>query len=130
MPPPGPRTAGLALLALVALLAGCASPGPGALSVQLVSVPATASAGSTVEVTYRYSGDAAGVAHSDIHYGDRMPDPGVPSETAEGQLQSGGTYRASLVAAEAGTLFVRAHVIAEGRDLWSDEARVAVQPAP
>jgi hypothetical protein len=133
----------IALFAAFALIAGCAQnlqqppsePAPPAspqILISIVSAPSTAAAGSLVQISWRVaSSKMASTTHTAIHYGYSQvasdPTPAkyaYNSEILKGKLP--GDYTAGIKPDSSGTLYYRAHVIADGKSYWTDEQLIAV----
>jgi hypothetical protein len=122
----------LGLLAgFLVLLAGCAgSPPPatgGPTGVTLSALAANAMPGGEVSYVWEIQGAAENVSHSELHFGpNAIADPaqGVYASTVAGLAQSGGRYAAQATMPAEGLLHARAHVIAGGKTLWSNEVTV------
>jgi cytochrome c oxidase subunit II len=115
------------------------------VSISLVSVPTSILEGSSASVTWRVDTNAVGtVPHTAVHY-DTSSHPGVLG-LSDGPAASGypgmttqfssvtsaipGTFTDAITAPSgASMIFLRAHVIVDGQNYWTDEVSIPVEKA-
>lgn len=140
-----------ALVAALVLVAGCSAPSgpaagapapgstpgetpagsPGAMAegaISFVSVPSEVMIGKAIDVTWHVDGS---VDSTELRYGTKSKaDVAEPTTTTYPSKKEGsgssGDYSASLQFDEPITVYVRAHAVVDGKDVWTEEKAVKI----
>lgn len=148
------------LTILAVFLAACAAPTPEPVAeppapepvveviptIALVSVPTSVIEDESIIVDWNIASDSSLTAvHTAIHYGVESragvmgtevgpQDSGYASltrEFASGEFAVPGDFSTSFAVPEgAGTVYLRAHAIVDGKNYWTDEVAVTIEPKP
>ncbi|MBI2633578.1 MAG: cupredoxin domain-containing protein [Parcubacteria group bacterium] len=106
-------------------------------SVAFEQVPQSGEANKPISLSWRVeSSEAMEINHTAIHFGyQSVFDPKLPgdykggaSEIKAGQIPS--SFSSEIMPTSAGTLFLRAHALIDGKHFWSDEAAMTINEAP
>lgn len=109
-------------------------------AIELINLPQEATVGAKINLTWKVEGPSKIVKHTAVHFGELSnpgefdttvtpQDSGYPNLTkdyADGTFTIPNTFAASITATRAADLYLRAHVIVDGQNFWTNEEIIKI----
>lgn len=110
-------------------------------AIAIITLPDEIEAGDQIEIRWGVTGPGQRATHTAIHYGSESRSgvlgtgdgpgaagyPSLTTEFASGDFPLSREFTTIITPDEEGTIFLRAHVIVDGKNYWTDEVSVDVK---
>ena len=134
----------IVLIALFVLFSGCVrappeiTPAPSAtpsapspFTVNVTSYPGNVKGEANFTIQWEVSGGAGNITHTAVHFGFKSGGPDVKDYGRFSKVYTGKIpqqFIAELIAPESGPIYFRAHAMVDGKDVYTPEYTITINP--